>query len=338
MRILVMGGTLFAGRAIVEAAVHAGHDVTLFNRGQTNPNLRQDVENLFGDRNVDLSALRGRSFDEVVDTSAYYPRQIHSVVDALDCQIGHYTFISSLSVYAKHNEPGADESAELSQIVDNENESSSRNYGGYKALCERALDERLPGRIHHVRAGIIVGPFDNTGRFSYWVQRFCQGGQILVPEPREQAVQYIDVRDLANWVVSGAEKSVTGAYNVTSAVGETLESMMDNICSAVQCTDQPVWVAEDLLVRNKVVPFSELPMWLPPVELPQHFGFFLRDTSKAMKAGLMIRPRAETIIAIKSWLDAGHDLQTEKNFGNANHPVGLTRQRELELIRESLGN
>jgi 2'-hydroxyisoflavone reductase len=335
MKILVMGGTLFAGKAIVDAAVSAGHDVTLLNRGLTNPSLRPDVEHLLGDRNVDLSALTGRSFDEVVDSSAYFPRHIHGVIDALDGRIDHYTFISSVSVYARNDVPFADETAELANVEDERDETADSSYGGFKALCEHALEERMPGKSHHVRAGIIVGPADNTGRYSYWVQRFCQGGRILLPEPRAQAVQYIDVRDLADWVIAGAENHVTGAFNVTSEPGETLEAMMNTFHTSVKFSGDPVWVDEDFLVRNEVTPFSELPMWLPPSQLPLYSGFFLRHTSKAVNAGLKIRPRMETVQAIQKWLESGQSLQTETDFSSSNQLVGLTMERESTLIRES---
>ena len=210
-----MGGTLFAGRAVVAEALDAGHDVTTFNRGQTNPTLFDgDVEKLIGDRNDDLDLLAGRSYDVVVDTSAYLPRHVTSVVEALDSQIGHYSFVSSCSVYASHERIGADESdpvAELPAHVDRDDaESVEANYGPLKALCERALDEVLPGRAHHCRAGLIVGPHDDVGRFGYWLERVAGGGEVLAPGPPDNPMQLIDVRDLANWLLVAAEAGVTG--------------------------------------------------------------------------------------------------------------------------------
>lgn len=219
MKILVLGGTLFLGRAIVDRALADGHEVTLFNRCRTNPGLFDGVENLIGDRDSDLTRLQGRSFDVVIDTSDYFPRQVEAVLDALGADIGHYTFVSTADVYADQSVPGSDETAGLAAVADLDNEESGDNYGGFKALCEGALDATLPGRAHHVRAGLIVGPHDNSGRFTYWVERIAAGGSVLAPEPREQPVQFIDVRDLARWILLAATNDVTGAMNATNSPG-----------------------------------------------------------------------------------------------------------------------
>jgi 2'-hydroxyisoflavone reductase len=245
MKFLVMGGTLFLGRAIVEVGLNAGHQITVFNRGQTNPDLFPEIEHLIGDRNSDLRALSGRSFDALIDTSAYFPRQVASVVDALAGQIEHYSFVSSMSVYAQSDEPNADESAGLGTVTDPKDEHSDENYGGFKALCEHALDSALPGRAHHVRAGLIVGPHDNTGRFSYWVQRFVSGGDVLAPQPPDQPIQLIDVRDLAEWTVHAATTGVTGPINASGAPGtHTMASMLATIQTSTASQATVHWVDE----------------------------------------------------------------------------------------------
>ena len=217
MRVLVVGGTLFLGRAIVDRAVTAGHDVVLLNRGRTRPGLFPDLEQLVCDRNGDLSVLGGRQFDAVIDTCGYFPRQVRAMVEAVDDHLRHYTFVSSISVYADHSVRGGDETARLATVSDPSVEELGENYGGFKALCEQALDELLPGRVHHVRAGLIVGPYDYTGRFTYWIERIARGGEVLAPEPKDQPVQLIDVRDLADWIVDAAELGVHGAMNATGA-------------------------------------------------------------------------------------------------------------------------
>ena len=179
-----MGGTLFLGRAIADQAIAAGHTVTLFNRGMTNPTLYLDTGHILADWDSDLALLRGRAFDAVIDTSGYFPRQVAAVADALRGELGHYTFISSASAYADQSTPGADETAALATVADPAKEGLGENHGGFKALCEAALGQRLPGRVHRVRAGLIVGPNDNTGRFSYWVKRIAEGGEVWHPNRR----------------------------------------------------------------------------------------------------------------------------------------------------------
>ena len=230
LKILVVGGTLFLGRAIVEHALAAGHEVALFNRGRTNPGLFPEAKRLVGDRDGDLSALEGRRFDAVIDPSAYFPRQVTEIVDALE-PIDHYTFVSSCSVYADHSVVGADEGNELLTVEDPSVESldSPDNYGGFKAMCEAALEAALPGRCHHVRAGLIVGPHDPTGRFTYWVERLRRGGDIVAPEPQDQPVQFIDVGDLAAWILGAADRGVTGPLNATGPRTHTMASMLDEI-------------------------------------------------------------------------------------------------------------
>lgn len=339
MKCLMMGGTLFLGRAIVDAALDAGHDVTLFNRGRTNPGIYPDLELLVGDRDADLSSLQGRAFDAVFDTSGYFPRQVRSLVDALD-DVGHYTFVSSASAYADHSVPGADETAQTDTVDDPSVETLGPNYGGFKALCEAALDEMIPGQAHHVRAGLIVGPHDNTGRFSYWVERIATGGAVLAPEPRSQPVQFIDVRDIARWIIHAAETDVTGAVNAIGNPGElTMESMLTTIADTVHSspsataeTTELAWVDETFLVEQEVSPWQDLPLWLPPTTLPDHVGFMSRDNSKARRLGLELRPLSDTVGATLEWLQSPDHRIPGKDFGNDVPPAGLTAERERALL------
>lgn len=339
MDILIIGGTLFLGRAIAEQAIDAGHTITLCNRGQTNPNLfagRAGVDHLIADRDDDAqlqSVLSGRRFDAVIDPSAYFPRQVQSVVDALGGNIPHYTFVSSASVYADHSQIGADESAAtitLGADID-ESTKSPDAYGGFKAQCEDALDELLPGRVHHVRAGLIVGPHDNTGRFSYWVERLQEDGPALAPEPKDQVVQIIDVRDLAGWIVHATTENITGTYNA-SGVPEsmTMQSMLAEIASALDVAPDLTWVGEEFLIAEDVQPWNDLPLWLPPTSRPTHAGFMTRDVSAAVDRGLSFRPFADTVRATARWLDANEPMP-EKDSGVVLSPL-LSRDRETELL------
>src|SRR6185437_1592463 len=213
MRILVLGGTKFLGRHVVDSALAAGHSVTLFNRGQTRPDLFPDVEKLRGDRDGDLSALAGRDFDAVVDTSGYVPRIVERTLDALG-DVGHYTFVSSISAYGDLSKPPreGDPVATLTEPTENH---QSEAYGALKALCEDVVRARFPDAFVP-RPGLIVGPWDNTGRFTYWPERVDRGGRVLVPGPPERGVQVIHARDLADWIVAASEQGLGGTF---SAIG-----------------------------------------------------------------------------------------------------------------------
>ena len=187
MRVLVLGGTKFLGRAAVEEALARGHEVTLFNRGETNPELFPEAEKLRGDRTADLDALRGREWDAVLDPSGYIPAVVRASAEALAGQAGHYVFISSVSVYAGFARPNDEDAplAELGDLPDDRLTEDFSNYGALKVLCERAVAESTPGRHTLVRPGLIVGPHDPTGRFTYWPHRIARGGEVLVPGPPE---------------------------------------------------------------------------------------------------------------------------------------------------------
>lgn len=317
MRLLILGGTVFLGRAVVDAAEAASADVTLLNRGQTNPGLYPNIENLVADRNEDLRCLRGRSFDAVVDTSGYFPHQVRNVVEALEGNIGHYTFVSSVDVYADHSVSSADETGDLATVDDDD-------YGGSKALCEATLDECLPGRSHHVRAGIIVGPHDQTSRLTYWVKRITEGGEVLAPGPRDQPIQVIDARDLARWMLHAIDQHITGPINATATPGSmTLETVLNDINTTTGSHTELTWVDEDFLVENDVKPWSDLPLWLPPETVPSHAGYLQRSNGKAIELGLELRPLADTIAAINAGLRIGGE------------PVAAQSQSGLDVAKES---
>ncbi|MBA2383677.1 MAG: epimerase, partial [Actinobacteria bacterium] len=215
LRLLLLGGTRFLGRAVAEAALARGHELTLFNRGETNPALFPEAERLRGDRDGDLSALEGREWEAVVDPSGFVPRVVGASAELLADAAGHYVFVSSISVYRPPIAPGLDEYAPVAELDDPSSENVQQDYGGLKALCELAVEERFPGRSTHVRAGLIAGPHDPTGRFTYWAHRLRRSGEVLAPGPPEQPVQFIDVRDLAEWILLCAERGTAGVFNAT---------------------------------------------------------------------------------------------------------------------------
>jgi 2'-hydroxyisoflavone reductase len=326
MRILILGGTQFLGRHFVEAALTGGHEVTLFNRGKTNPTLFPEVEKLTGDRNGDLEALRKGSWDAAVDTSGFVSTQVVRTATLLADCIGHYTFISSISVYRNFRRNGLYETAELAELPKGaiEEQGDSSTYGARKVLCEQAAEAAMPGRLLNVRPGIIVGPHDTTGRFTYWIRRMAEGGPVLAPGDPEAAVQLIDARDLALWILRAIQENHVGAFNATGLVisfGQMLGSCNREAGNRAELT----WVGEQFLLGHGIKPFSDLPFWIPSGQ-HDHYGFFAVDSTKAIEAGLVFRPFAATVRDTLDW------MRQCDSQGEAQPAVGLDRQRELSTL------
>jgi 2'-hydroxyisoflavone reductase len=236
MDLLILGGTGFLGRHLVEAALADGHRITLFNRGLSSPDLFPEVETIEGDREADISALRGRGWDAVIDTCGYVPRIVGASAARLADAADHYTFVSSISVYPDDIEPGADEGAPVEELADPTVEDvDGETYGGLKALCERAAEEEMPGMVLNVRPGLICGPYDPTDRFTYWPRRISAGGEVLAPDRPERRVQFIDVRDLAAWIVEMSAEQISarvGDDRGCARVGQHESSGCGAVCRA----------------------------------------------------------------------------------------------------------
>jgi 2'-hydroxyisoflavone reductase len=329
MKLLILGGTVFLGRHIVEAALARGHEVTLFNRGRHGAELFPGVERLHGDRDsgaAGLSELRGRAWDAAVDTSGYVPRVVRESAGLLADAVGHYTFISSISVYADLSAPGADETAPVQALADpSVEEVTGETYGPLKALCERAVEEALPGRALVIRPGLIVGPHDPTDRFTYWPARVARGGTVLAPGRPGWVTQFIDVRDLADWTVHMVEHRRTGTYNATGPeaplpFGQLLEASEAAAANGARVE----WVSEQFLLDQGVQPWSDLPLWIPELD-PSMAGFSQVDCTRAIVAGLRFRPLAQTVRDTLAW----HTTRP------ADQPLraGLAPEREAELLR-----
>jgi 2'-hydroxyisoflavone reductase len=324
MRLLILGGTAFLGRHLVDAALAQGHAVTLFNRGQRNPALFPEVEKLRGNRDGDLEALRGRRWDAVVDPSGYVPRLVRASAELLAEAVDHYTFISSLSVYADFTRPGLSEGSAVATLPPGQEateEITGETYGALKALSERAAEAALPGRVLVVRPGLIVGPHDPSDRFTYWPVRVARGGEVLAPDNPARLVQFIDVRDLAEWILRLVVPRETGTFNATGpaqplALGDFLEA-----CRVVSGSDARfTWVPETLLLEHNITPYTELPLWVPASEA----GFDRFDLTRALAAGLTFRPLAETIRDTLAW-DATRPPGAERRNG-------LSPEREAALL------
>jgi 2'-hydroxyisoflavone reductase len=254
MNLLILGGTIFLGRHLVEAALRRGHTLTLFNRGQHNPDLFPQVEKLRGDRAnaSDLQALQARHWDAVMDTCGYLPRLVRLSAQALSNAVKHYTFISSISVYAEPPTPGMDESAPLARLADETvEEITGETYGGLKALCEQAVESVLPGRTLNIRPGLIVGPHDPSDRFTYWPARLRCGGAVLAPGRPGSPVQVIDARDLAEWTLDLVERQQTGHYNATGpAYPLTMGEVLETCRQAAGMDADLTWVSEAFLLAQ----------------------------------------------------------------------------------------
>ena len=245
MDLLILGGTGFLGRHLVEAALADGHRPTLFNRGLSEPGLFPEIEKIEGDREGDLSPLSGRRWDAVIDTCGYVPRVVRASAGLLAGAVDHYTFVSSISVYSDDIEPGADEEAPVRELSDpTVEEVTGETYGGLKVLCEQAAEEEMLGRVLNVRPCLISGPHDPTDRFTYWPRRISAGGEVLVPDHPERNVQYIVVRDLASWIVKMSGERQTGTYHATGPAYKLQMGRMLEECEAVSGTDAEfVWVS-----------------------------------------------------------------------------------------------
>ncbi|MBA2475613.1 MAG: epimerase [Actinobacteria bacterium] len=327
MKLLVLGGTKFLGRAVVEAALARGHELTLFNRGETNPTLFPEAERLRGDRDGDLSALEGRGWDAVVDPSGYVPRLVRASAELLRGAVEHYTFVSSVSVYRDFSAPAYDESAPVAELADPETEDVRESYGALKALCERVVDDVFPGRSANVRAGLIVGPHDPTGRFTYWPRRIAAGGRVLAPAPAERQVQLIEARDLGDWIVRLAEGRVAGTFNATGPLPRaTFGDLLETCRRASDSDAEIVWVDEAFLLEHEVGEWMELPLWLPASdEGVRHMQ--TADVSRAVAAGLSFRPLAETVRDTLAWAEA-----ESGTAGVGVDGVGLEPERERGLL------
>ena len=335
MNLLLLGGTRFVGRHLAETALARGHEITLFHRGQTNPDLFPQAEHLLGDREGDLSILDGRRWDAVLDVNGYLPRIVRASAERLAGAADRYVFVSTISVYADDTVPGRHEGSPLKQPAPEDEgteEISGGTYGWLKAHCERVVEEVWPSRNLIIRPCLVVGPQDFTGRFAYWPWRVARGGEVLVPDRPDLPIQILDARDLAEWILRSVEEGRTGLFNAIGprafpdalTLGEVLET-----CRAVTGSDARfIWASEAFLLE-RIEPYRELPLW---VSGPEHEGFYRLDNRKAVAAGLTFRPLAETVRDTLDWLAGlGGDIPP---LPGAERPAHLTLEREAELLRE----
>lgn len=338
-KILILGGTAFVGPAVVRTALAKGHEITLFNRGRTNPKLFPEVEKLQGQRRrprpgrpadrpdpaQDLKALVGRKWDAVVDTSGYFTGEVEDVCKVLAGNVGQYVYISSLSVYSdlEKNDKAVDEQSPLCDLADKYVQdfgAAFANYGGLKRYCEEAAAAAFPGKATLVRPGYIVGPEDPTDRFSAWPARIVRGGECLAPGAQDNDLQFVDVRDLGEWIVHLIEQEITGPLNAVGFDGaisvaeflHTAKGTLNHKCSFT-------WVSDEFLEANKVSPWEEMTCWTPKAKNGHS------SNQRAIAAGAKFRPIAETIRDTAAWLQNGRDPK-------APWRAGMKPEREAELL------
>ena len=324
MRILIIGGTRFLGRHLVEAALARRHEVTLFNRGQSNPDLFPQLETIIGDREKDLDKLSGRIWDTAIDVAGYLPRIVRLSAEFLEPNVSRYVFISSLSVYADFRKIGIDESYPVGKIEgESVEEITGETYGPLKALCEKAVREVYGERALIVRPGLIVGPHDPTDRFTYWPVRVTRGGDVLAPQKPEAVTQIIDVRDLSDFIIKLVEENASGIYNATGPEYELTMGNLLEVSKQVSGSDADFkWASVEFLNQNKVEAWSDMPAWIPDDE--EGVGFARIDSSKAIHAGLKFRPLEETVRDTLEWAKTrpvDHEWK-----------AGLTAEREAEVL------
>lgn len=323
MKLLIIGGTRFLGRHLVDSALTRGHEVTLFNRGKSNPDLFPQVQTIHGDREKDLDQLTGQRWDAVIDTCGYIPRIVRLSAEALK-DSHSYVFISSISVYADFSKIGIDENDAVGVLREETEEVTGESYGPLKALCERAVQDVFGARGVVVRPGLIVGPYDPTDRFTYWPMRVSRGGDVLAPDRPDVLTQIIDVRDLSDFIIKLVEDKASGVFNATGpdyplSFGKLLET-----CKQVSKSDSNFkWASREFLSQHNVSPWSDLPAWLP--DEGKDAGFARVNVSKAIAAGLTFRPLAETVRDTLNWAT---NRPPEHEWR-----AGLKPEREQELLR-----
>jgi len=335
LRILILGGTGFTGPFQVRYALERGHKVTVFNRGKTHPGeTPKEVEQLIGDRNGQLDALKNRKWDVVIDNPTMLPAWVRDAAQILKGNVERYVFISTISVFADTSKPGVDESAPLAKYTGADPMKETRDtviaskfalYGPLKALSEQEAEKWFPKQTLIIRPGLIVGPRDETDRFSYWPVRLDRGGEVLAPGDPSDPVQFIDGRDLAEWVIRMVEQRETGIYNATGPAKELgIGQMLDTIKSANKSNATFTWVNADFLEAQKVAPWSDMPVWIPP--RGEEAGGARISIQRALAKGLTFRPLADTARDTLAW------FKSQPSERQAKLKAGLTPEREAEVL------
>ena len=330
LRILILGGTGFIGPHEIRYALARGHQVTIFNRGKSQPSMFPDlysqVEWLKGDRNGDFAALEGREWDAVIDNAAMIPRWVRESAGLLKDAASQYLYISTLSVFGGFPDRGMDETWPVATIDDpTVEEVNGQTYGPLKALCEQEAEKAFPGRATVVRPGLIVGPGDPSDRWTYWPVRINRGGEVLAPGDPSTLVRYIDVRDVTEWSIRLLEQRTAGVFNTVGPRSHlSMAEMLYGIRATVSNWSSFTWVDADFLSEHSVRPWAHMPAWLPPRDGYEGYGSISRD--RAIAAGLTFRPLAVTAAETYEW------WMTLPEERRAEPKAGLAPEREAEVL------
>jgi 2'-hydroxyisoflavone reductase len=327
LRVLILGGTGFIGPHFVDALLAAGHKLTLLNRGRRNPRARPVVETLLGDRNGQMDAIKGRDWDVVIDNSGYTLKQVKLSTDILQGRAGHYIFISSISAYANLTPPGIDEDYALATLEDpNVEQITDTTYGGLKAICEQTVEHAFGRNCAIVRPTYIVGPGDPTDRFTYWPVRVSQGGEMLVPGSANDPIQFIDVRDLAEFVRGCVERRVSGKFNACNPPGAvTMGDLLETSKRLSGVDARFVWATAAFLDKHKALESGEVPIWAAPEG--EFAGAALVSSARAVAQGLRFRTLETTVRDTLAWHKT-RPLEQQQKLR-----AGFTAQREAELLK-----
>lgn len=305
LNILILGGTGFTGPEQVEYALARGHKVTLFNRNRTRPDFfKGKVEQLIGDLNGDVSALAGQTFDVVLDNPTTFPAWVRNAAQHLKGNVGQYIFISTESVYRDNSRPDMDETDGTTPMPEGvdpytlERDHASRYYGALKTFAEQEAERQYPGKVTVVRPGLIVGPLDRSDRFTWWPARIDRGGEVMAPGTPDDPTQWIDARDLAEWMVRLAEEKVIGTFNAVGSV-RPMQELLYGIKAVTTAGAQFTWVPAEFLTANGIRGWRHMPVWLPPTGATA--GFMSRNNRRAVAKGLTFRPLAVTAADTLAW-------------------------------------
>jgi len=328
LKVLILGGTGFIGPHFVEVLRAGGHKLTLFNRGKRNPTLFPDLETLIGDRNGPIDALKGRDWDVVIDDSAYIAKHAQLTTDLLKDHVGHYIFVSSISAYADLAPAGIDEDYKLAQLKDpSVDKVTDETYGGLKVVCEKIVGDAFGARSTIIRPSYIVGPLDPTDRFTYWPVRVARGGEMLAPGSARDPIQFIDVRDLADFTRLCVEQRIAGSYNLCNPPGAvTMGDLLECAKKVAGANTRFVWANPEFLEAQKLLESGEIPIWAPPGG--EYAGMGLVSSARAVAKGLRFRTLETTVRDTLAWHSKRPKEQQEKLR------AGLAPQRELELLKQ----
>lgn len=330
LKVLIFGGTGFIGPHFVRELSAGGHKLTLFNRGKRNPGMFPNIETLIGDRNVAGAheVLKGRDWDVVVDDSGYFPRQVTASTEILKDRVQHYIYVSSISAYADLTPAGIDEDYQLAPLDDADaKEITEKNYGGLKAACEKIVEQTFGARQAVIRPTYIVGPGDHTDRFTYWPWRVARGGEMFAPGTPSDPIQFIDVRDFAEFMRLSVEQRIAGRYNMCNPAGAvTMGDLLETSMRVTKADTKLRWAPLKFLEENKLLESGELTTWSPPSG--EYAGASLVSSARAVGKGLRFRDLQTTVRDLLAWHEQRPAEQKQKLR------AGLTPEREAELLKK----